>query len=88
MGQSTVLGLVNRLKIDQDRCMQLIDDGNRLYTEAYAHLSNASETLRELAELQGIAVKQENTSQHDHASLTREVLMPPRVPTGPERIMS
>jgi len=59
-GRPTVLSLVNRLKIEQDKAKGLFDDSQRLINQAQDHLNNAHATLVELAELQGIAIPPEN----------------------------
>lgn len=95
MSRPTVLSLVNRLKIEQDKAHQLYQDSENLIHRAQAHLDSAHATLIELAELQGIAVPHTDLSgiPDDAPSFTpsNPLDRPPYVPrdgSGPQHIMS
>lgn len=91
---NTVLGLVNRLKIEQDKAHNLFTEGERLIGEAQEHLDNAHTTLVELAELQGIAIPHTNADSLK-MPMRSPIDAPPYTPSytpndgsGPQRVMS
>jgi hypothetical protein len=86
MSDRTVLGLVNRLKIEQDNATQKFADAERLIHEAQQHLDRAAATLTELAVIQGIVTPESHP--YNGRGETRELLTTSGHGTGPERIMS
>jgi hypothetical protein len=87
MSQPTVLSLVNKLKIDQDKAKDLIEQGQNLIDRGRQHLDEAHATLVELAVIQGITTKP--LEEKDVISpYPPKMAMNEAYGTGPERIMS